>query len=179
MGFPSLYEVNLRLRYELGSDSKRSEAEPARPEKKKRGPWNLFFTLQQGMVWWHSFDPRVVSLTQGTLGFRYAWFEAELGFGSPAWGKFRKKGLYEVFLRVGFHSYRKGRLRLRHTAAFGVLFHNPPFESHTSWPPVHVDFATLDVFLGAGVWVSLSPLTVSALPRYHLSSSLGIRYEVF
>jgi len=149
------------------------------PSVVKDGKWSVFLTIEGGMVWWHAFEPPVVAKTFGAVGFRYRWAEFEFGFGSPAFGRFRKKGLYEFFLRVGFHSFQRDRFRLRHTFAFGVLFHSPPFETHSSAPPVHVDFVNVDYLLGSGFWITLSPFTISAAPSYHLSSGLSVRYEFF
>lgn len=156
---------------------------PAMAPSVRKKPWRMFLSLQNGIVWWHAFEPPVVAKTFSTLGFGYEWFEVELGFGSPAWAKFRKKGFMELFLRIGFQSWRDDRFRLRHTGALGILFHNPPFGVHKSAGfyvcPVHIDFAVLDYHIGSGFWISLSPLTLSAVPRYHFSSSLALRYEIY
>lgn len=124
------------------------------------------------------FDPKVAALSFGELGLRIRWFELAIGFGSPAWGKFRKEGLYEFYLHFGFVSFKRSWWRLRHSFRIGILCQNTPFQINTWIPPVHADFAVFGVHLGKGVWAEIYPLTFALTPRYHLSSSLGLRFEI-
>jgi len=187
--YPALYEASVGFRFDL-ADPNRGQTEPAAasstpgratpglapPDDRKIHP---FASLDQGLVWWHHFQPPVVASTLGRVGFRYRWFETALGFGSPAWAAWRARGLYELFVDLGFYSLRRARLRLRHQMRLGVLFHNPPFEPHT-WSGVvmHADFCIVAVALGKGFWVELTPLTLSIAPRDHLSSSVALRWEL-
>lgn len=182
--FPALYEASVGLRFDL-AEPDQHHAEPAKasgapakdpPDDRKIKP---FLSLDQGLVWWHHYQPPVVGSTFGRVGFRYRWFETALGFGSPAWATWRARGLYELFVDLGFYSLRRARLRLRHQIRLGVLFHNPPFEPHT-WSGVvmHADFCIVALALGKGFWVELAPFTISIAPRDQLSSSVALRYEL-
>jgi len=177
-GFPSLYEASLGIRYEF-DDPTPHRPPPAGRSQPRDGRPRPFLSLEQGMVWWHHYQPPVVSLTFGRVGFRYRWFETALAFGSPAWAAWRTRGLYELAVDLSFYSIRRSRLRLRHQIRLGLLFHNPPFELHT-WSAVviHADFCILSFPLGRGFWVELHPVTISIAPRDQLSSSLALRYEL-
>jgi len=120
----------------------------------------------------------VVGSTFGRFGIRYRWFETAVGLGSPAWASWRAKGLFQIFVDLGFYSVRRAGLRLRHQVRLGLLFHNPPFELHT-WSGIvmHVDFCILAFHLGKGFWVELQPLTIAIAPRDQLTSSVALRYE--
>jgi len=180
--FPGMYEVSVGFRYEIAEP-----AGPAAPAQRKSAPpapagadhrFHPFASLEMGLVWWQHFEPPVLGSTFGRVGFRHRWFETAIGFGSPAWATWRARGLYELFVDLGFYSLRRARLRLRHQVRLGVLFHNPPFEPHT-WSGVvmHADFIILAFALGRGFWLECQPLTISIAPRDQLSSSVALRYE--
>ncbi len=178
--FPGMYEASVGLRVELDAPAKKKSAASGPPPdapdtgKKLHG----FVSVEMGLVWWQHFQPPVLGSTFGRVGFRYRWFETAIGFGSPAWATWRGRGLYELFVDLGFYSLRRARLRLRHQVRLGVLFHNPPFEPHT-WSGVvmHADFCIVAVALGRGFWAEFQPLTISIAPRDQLSSSVALRYE--
>jgi hypothetical protein len=178
--FPGMYELSLGLRFELDEPSPTaSRKKPVlqqAPEVRHR--IHPFLAVEMGMVWWQHYQPPVLGSSFGRVGFRYRWFETAVGIGSPAWATWRAKGLYEVFVDVGFYSLRRARLRLRHQVRLGMLFHNPPFEPHT-WSGVvmHADFCIVVLALGRGFWVELQPLTISIAPRDQLSTSVALRYE--
>jgi hypothetical protein len=120
----------------------------------------------------------VVGSAFGRLGLRHGWLEVALGVGSPAWAKWRARGFYELFFDVGFYSLRRARLRLRHQARLGILFHNPPFEVHERGLVVHVDFCVVGLRILRGLWAELMPLTLAVAPRDQLFTGVGLRYEL-
>jgi len=182
MGFPSLYELSLGVRFELdepASKSSKKQPTPTAPRRADDDSSHVFVSVEQGVLWWQHFEPPVLGSTFGRVGLRMRWFEFAVGFGSPAWATWRARGLYELFLDFGFYSLRRERLRLRHQLRLGMLFHNPPFEPHT-WSGVvmHADFCIVALGLGRGFWLELQPFTLSIAPRDQLSSSVALRYEL-
>jgi hypothetical protein len=202
-GWPLGYELALGIRYELpvsrsrragttsgtrragtASGTRRASSPAGRavagPDGRPGGsasPVRFFIGLEMGLGWWHHHEPPVVGSAFGRLGLRYRWLEFALGVGSPAWGKWRARGFYEIFVDVGFYSLRRDRLRLRHRARLGLLFHNPPFEVHELGLVVHLDFCVFGLRIAGGLWGELIPLTLAVAPRDQLSTSVGLRYE--
>jgi len=152
----------------------RVKTKKTKPTKRKHKV-HFFLGWTTGLSWWHHYAPPVVGTMNGTIGLSWNWFEVALLVGSPAWGRWGARGLYEFGIMVGLRSLRWGRLALIHRFGLGLVCHNPSFGFHSMsarLAPVVVAYR-----LWRGAWIEGSAVTLTVLQLDQFESTVGFRYE--